>query len=101
MSLINLGDYPAKIRRTLGTSADSNVVRIDRTSRWGNPFKIGSPDPNGNPMDRDQVIILYRAYAEAKLADEPDWLEPLRGKDLACWCFPSPCHGDVILDLLK
>ncbi|HEY1865170.1 MAG TPA: DUF4326 domain-containing protein [Roseiarcus sp.] len=21
----------------------------------------------------------------------------MRGKDLACWCAPKPCHGDVLL----
>jgi hypothetical protein len=26
-------------------------------------------------------------------------LRELRGKDLACWYAPLPCHGDVLLDL--
>jgi hypothetical protein len=27
-------------------------------------------------------------------------LEPLRGKDLACWCpLSEPCHADVLLEL--
>ena len=31
--------------------------------------------------------------------DEAD-LEPLRGKDLACWCPPEfTCHADVLLEL--
>ena len=29
----------------------------------------------------------------------PDWLEPLRGKDLVCWCAPEACHADVLLKL--
>jgi len=29
---------------------------------------------------------------------KPDWLEPLRGHDLACWCpLDHPCHADVLL----
>lgn len=33
------------------------------------------------------------------LPPRPD-LEPLRGKRLACWCHPLPCHGDVIVEWL-
>ena len=63
-------------------------------SKWANPFtvaKIGS-------MER--VIALYRAY----ILQRPDLLrdlEELRGKVLGCWCKPGPCHGDVLVELLK
>jgi len=30
----------------------------------------------------------------------PDFLEPLRGKNLGCWCkVGEPCHGDILLRL--
>jgi hypothetical protein len=83
------------------------VVRIDRQTPWGNPFVIGAPGPDGHRLDRDEVIALYRRYAQAKIEADPEWLEPLRGKTLACWCRPSEgfkgrllCHGQVILGLL-
>ena len=25
----------------------------------------------------------------------------LEGKELGCWCKPSPCHGDILIKLLK
>lgn len=28
-------------------------------------------------------------------------LSELKGKTLGCWCKPNPCHGDVLLTLLK
>ena len=31
--------------------------------------------------------------------DPPDDLEPLRGKNLACWCAGKDCHADVLLEL--
>ena len=68
------------------------AVRIDRTTKWGNPFVIGKDG------SRQQVIEKYRAYL---------WLSPLIndlhelfGKDLECWCAPLPCHGDVIAEVL-
>ncbi len=31
-----------------------------------------------------------------------DWLEPLRGKDLLCFCPEGEaCHGDVLLELIQ
>jgi hypothetical protein len=62
---------------------------------WGNPFIIGADG------DRSRVIAKFREYAKWRLSREPNWLEPLRGKDLACYCSPNPCHGDVILQLLQ
>jgi len=24
----------------------------------------------------------------------------MKGKNLGCWCFPEPCHGNVLLELI-
>ncbi len=68
-------------------------VRIDRKSKWGNPFHIG---PDGT---REEVIEKYREW----ILDQPELLEALpelRGKRLGCWCYPLPCHGDVLVELV-
>jgi len=44
------------------------------------------------------VITNYRDH----LLSRPELiaaLPELRGKDLACWCAPEPCHGEVLLEL--
>ncbi len=66
-----------------------NTVRVDRHTKWGNPFVIGRDG------DRDEVIALYRTY----LWNNPELmgaLNELKGKDLACWCAPRKCHADVL-----
>jgi ribosomal protein S27AE len=68
-------------------------VRIDRASKWGNPFRIG---PDG---DRAEVIRKYRAWV-VEQADLMAALPELRGKVLGCWCHPSSCHGDVLAELV-
>jgi hypothetical protein len=76
---------------------DTFDVYIGRPSTWGNPFEIGV---HGT---RDGVIEKYRRHMLRRLAEEPGLrrqLEELRGKRLACWCAPLPCHGDVLLELL-
>ncbi len=68
-------------------------VRIDRKSKWGNPFVIG---PDG---DRAEVIAKYRRW----IVGRPELmaaLPELRGKVLGCWCAPLACHGDVLIELL-
>lgn len=68
------------------------AVRIDRRSRWGNPFVIGRHG------DRSQVIDAYRErlHATPELVAAAD---RLAGKVLGCWCAPEPCHGDVLAEV--
>lgn len=95
--------------RELGLAAllPPDVQRIDRPSPWGNPYRIGDEGYFTQAaaarfrVDRELAIVLFRMYAQQRLAAEPDWLEPLRGKRLACWCAPLACHGDVIAELLE
>jgi len=72
------------------------VVYVGRPSKWANPFRIGIDG------DREAVVRKFREYAMKKLKEDPNWLEPLRGKDLACWCpLDKPCHADVLIELLR
>lgn len=69
-------------------------VLIARPSKWGNPFQIGR---DGN---RERVIQLYEVHIRRR----PDLLAALPelvGKRLGCHCKPFPCHGDVLLKLLR
>jgi hypothetical protein len=64
-------------------------------SKWGNPFSVRR---NATREEREEAIAKYREYLLANqelMAALPE----LRGKDLACWCAPEPCHGDVLLEL--
>lgn len=81
--------------RVVNGVAPAGAVAIGRGSVWGNPFLIGADG------ERERVIAKFRHYAMWRLEREPEWLEPLRGKDLACYCAPNPCHGHVILELLE
>ena len=84
--LLNVHDHPGGL--------PSNTVRIGRPSIWGNPWNIT------DRRTRRSTIALFRTYAIDRLRREPNWLEPLRDKNLACYCAPLPCHGDVLLELL-
>ena len=67
-------------------------VYVGRPSLFGNPFVIGKDGT------REEVIAKYRDWllAQPELIAQ---LGELRGKTLACWCAPKPCHADVLLEL--
>ena len=97
---------PAKQKTTLVNLRDghSSVYYIGRAnlshglqaSPWANPFTI----EKDTPEQRAQAIARYRGYITAKINKGELNIEELRGKTLACWCSPKPCHGDVLLELL-
>ena len=69
-------------------------VYIGRPSKWGNPFAIGE---HGT---RTEVIAKYKEYILSKPELLQD-LKELKGKTLGCFCKPLPCHGDVLIELIK
>lgn len=55
-------------------------------------------------MDIQAAVDQFRVLMDVRARDEPDrlreWLAPLRGHDLACWCpLDQPCHADVLLEI--
>jgi len=85
-------------KRTKGWKMPPNTVYVGRPSKWGNPYLI---KPRSQ-FTREQAIETYENYIKRVLVDHPDFLEPLKGKDLACWCpLDKPCHADILLKFLK
>ncbi len=86
-TVVNLNDYVAP------QFGGGLLVRIDRTTKWGNPFRVGADG------DRDAVIEKYRQWLWEKIQrQELDLYElaDLQGCELGCHCHPLPCHGDVL-----
>lgn len=80
-------------------TADYDVY-IGRGTPWGNPFAISYDDG----PDRDDVIEKYREFFNEKITKDETFkrgILGMRGLRLACFCKPSPCHGDVIADYLN
>lgn len=101
-----------QLRRAKGWRMPEGAVKVDRTTRFGNPFVVSVR----RDMGRAESVRLYRLLLggyiclsckinPVELRDRGRWirehLEELRGKDLACWCplDGHPCHADVLLEL--
>ena len=84
-------------KRTKGWRMPEGAVYVGRPSRWGNPYGRGH---------RGVRLQIFREFNVRAFATHvvpfmpPDWLAPLRGRDLVCWCpMDQPCHADVLLEL--
>lgn len=85
-----------QLKRTKGWRMPPNTVKVDRTTRYGNDFIMA------HEGTRDIAIASFREKAEAQMKYGPKFYEPLRGKNLACWCpLDKPCHADVLLELVN
>lgn len=68
-----------------------DAVIVARPSKWGNPFEVGKDGIE----DNETAVQKFEDWCNEI---EPEELEELRGKDLACWCaLDQPCHADVLL----
>lgn len=102
-------DKPRRIqlKRTKGWQMPANTVKVDRRTKWGNPFIVNPHVKAGSKSGACYVCVptiedaveTYREYMSLHGRTEQA-IGELRGKNLACWCKPgSPCHADVLLEL--
>lgn len=106
-------------KRTKGWRMPSNAKYVGRGSRWGSQFRVvkmgnkwfvsssetiyaGMPTFDTKREAAAQACKAYELLMRIFKDDCPRHFAPLIGKDLACWCpLGSPCHADVLLELLK
>lgn len=79
-------------KRTRGWRMPEDAVYVGRPTRYGNPYR----------GTREEAVAKYEVWLRGRLSEDPHFLDPLRGKNLACWCpLSKACHVDVILKLLE
>lgn len=103
-------------KRLKGWTKPEGSVIVDRTSKWGNPYKISDWVDVGIEREeaRREAVNAFRLWL-----DGDNWARPcdgdlqksialrdkmlaemheLRGKHLVCFCpLDEPCHADVLL----
>lgn len=100
--------YRVQLSRKKGWKMPSNTVKVDRTNKtFGNIFTIGCQPSQFSAALPDtcdtfaEAVAFFQYYADTWMTiTRGRWIEPLRGKNLACWCpLDQPCHADVLLEL--
>jgi hypothetical protein len=104
--------------RKAGAKLPPGVVCVTRPSRFSNPFRpYATVDVGASELgiavagvirvecgDVENCLAWFRIHMRAlrELYERAgvDFFEPIRGRDLACWCpLDAPCHADILLDL--
>ena len=98
-----------QLHRARGWRLPENTVKVDRSTRWGNPFIVGEDGTRADCVERYKCLLSGLTCLSGKAPIERqravrvyalDQLDQLRGHDLACWCpLDQPCHADVLLEL--
>jgi len=71
------------------------AVRVDRGTRYGNPFILGEDG------DRDEVCDAYRIHYLPHKPSIAERAGELVGKVLVCHCYPERCHAEYLVKLAK
>ncbi len=89
-------------KRAKGWRMPANAVVVSRPTQWGNDFKVGIDGTAAECVEKYRLYFIGPTLEVHGMA----YFEPLRGKDLACWCGlvdkqgnRIPCHADVLLEL--
>lgn len=104
---------PKRIQRSRakGWRMPEGAVYVGRPTKWGNPFTTSQNTGSRSQPEywtAEKCVALFRftmcatdragVFTDFEM-NEVD-LNPLRGKDLACWCpLDQPCHADVLLEM--
>lgn len=99
-----------QLQRTKGWRLPHGAVKVDRSTEWGNPFRVGlvacgcrsSGECSHNSFRRETAAEAVRSFREIPRSEKrlAEIRARLGGKDLACWCrLDAPCHADVLLEL--
>jgi hypothetical protein len=89
-----------------------NTVKVDRSTKWGNPFITGVDGTRAECVRLFELMLagyicLKRLpeLGDAQLAYRKMVKRDRRhlvGKNLACWCpLDEPCHADALLELAR
>jgi hypothetical protein len=101
-----------QLSRRKGWRMPPNTVKVDRSTKWGNPFIVGTDGTRARCVELFRIMLagyLCLSRAPALPDAQVAYLKMARrnrcylaGKNLACWCpLDQPCHADVLLELAR
>ncbi len=105
-----------QLSREKGFKLPFGAVKVDRSTKFGNPYRIGAPldqkqarrwgwniSPAGlkhECKDAAEAVSKFRHALFWDVAIHDFIRTELGGKDLACWCAPGePCHADTLIEI--
>lgn len=79
----------------LWAEREGKAIRIDRSTRYGNPFVMGEDGTRDDVCDAFEMHYLpHKPSINSRIKSGE-----LCGKVLVCHCYPERCHGNCLADL--
>ena len=108
-SKTNTPPIRVQLRRSKSWKMPPNTVKVDRSTKWGNPFVVGKDGTAAECVDLYRKLmggyLCLTSKATIESQTDARWhklafLHTLRGKNIACWCATGKiCHADVLLEI--
>ena len=94
-------------KRVKGWKMPENTIFVGRPTKFGNYWfyeKVKNLDDIVYNIDygamtvKEMFKIMKKDWLNCVNFDE--WIAPLKGKNLCCWCpLDQPCHADILLEI--
>ena len=100
-----------QLSRKKGWRMPMNSVKVDRSTKWGNPFIVGTDGTRAQCVEWFRAMLAGQICISMRVPELPDAQiaymkmasrdrRHLRGKNLACWCpLDASCHADALLEM--
>ncbi|KAK3094445.1 hypothetical protein FSP39_001843 [Pinctada imbricata] len=98
MEILNIRDALLSNGITLEqwTSDENNIYMGSIAgNKWSNPYTC---HPRMGAKEFQKCMRLYEQHIRDNLWNN---LHELKGKTLGCWCYPYPCHADILKRLYE
>jgi len=91
-----------QLKRSKGWRMPPDTIKVDRSTRWGNPFTAQECGSIAAAVARHASWM--QGQAEAPDGRAPPASDEIRrelaGHNLGCWCaLEGPCHADLLLKI--
>lgn len=95
MPVVNIRIYPGSDYVYIGRAGNG------QDGYFGNPVVVGKPCPECGSIhsERGQTLPCFETYARRRMWEDDIYasrVRSLKGKKLGCFCWPAPCHGNIL-----
>lgn len=103
--VLNIRDFRRQGTKWAAYELPEGVVRVDRRTRYGNPYTHLRTNTKAvyRVATVKEALEQYGSWLGGQLMANPSFLEPLRGRQMACWCKPPAgfkgrllCHAQIL-----
>jgi hypothetical protein len=91
LNLYHVGDIKKWMENPHNLYIGRSCRSYNKASYWQNTFRISSFCSRTESLANFKSSLQQNVEMRSKIST-------LANKNLGCWCFPQPCHGDILIN---